>query len=143
MLSLPIDMLNDLLKHSQLLEGLKCKSQTENSGRARSRGTLPGSQHFGGVEGRVGPPRWDQEELTSFTYSHRPAQNQHKVVTTQLKHFWCQDEPRATQTHKTHHGPNLGEATTFPLIVYSVAAHGAHIQMVFCPGTPKWESRNC
>ncbi len=45
--------------------------------------------------------------------------------------------------HKTHHGPNLGEATTFPLIVYSVTLHEAHIQMTFCPGTPKWESRNC
>ncbi len=26
---------------------------------------------------------------------------------------------------------DLGEATTFPLIVYSVAGHGAYIQMVF------------
>jgi hypothetical protein len=23
-----------------------------------------------------------------------------------------------TRTHKTHHGPDLGEVTTFPLIVY-------------------------
>jgi hypothetical protein len=45
-----------------------------------------------------------------------------------------------TQTHKTHHGPDLGEATTFPLIVYYVPLHKAHIQMAFCPGTPKWES---
>jgi hypothetical protein len=35
-----------------------------------------------------------------------------------------------------------GEATTFPLIVYFVPLHEAHIQMTFCPGTPKWESRN-
>jgi hypothetical protein len=33
--------------------------------------------------------------------------------------------------------PDLGEATTFPLIVYFVALHGGHIQMVFCPRTPK------
>jgi hypothetical protein len=39
-------------------------------------------------------------------------------------------------THKTHHGPDLGEATTFPLIVYSVPLHKAHIQMTFCLGTP-------
>jgi hypothetical protein len=25
-----------------------------------------------------------------------------------------------TQTHKTHHGPDLGEATTFPLIGYTL-----------------------
>jgi hypothetical protein len=38
------------------------------------------------------------------------------------------EQPR---THKTHHDPNLGEATTFPLIVYSTPLRGAHIQMVF------------
>jgi hypothetical protein len=31
-----------LVAHSQLLEGLKCESQIENSGRVRSWGTLPG-----------------------------------------------------------------------------------------------------
>jgi len=34
-------------------------------------------------------------------------------------------------THKTHHGPDLEEATTFPLIVYSMVAREAHIQMDF------------
>jgi len=48
-----------LLTHSQLLEGFKCESQTKNNGRIRSRGMLPGSQHFGGVEGCAGAPRWD------------------------------------------------------------------------------------
>jgi len=47
-----------------------------------------------------------------------------------------------TRIHKTHHDPDLGEATTFPLIVYYVPLHEAHIQMAFCFGTPKWESRN-
>jgi hypothetical protein len=39
--------------------------------------------------------------------------------------------PRATRTHKTHHDSDLGEATTFPFKVYSLAGHGAYIQMVF------------
>jgi hypothetical protein len=39
-------------------------------------------------------------------------------------------------------GLELGEATTFTLIVYYVPLHEAHIQMSFCPRTPKWESRN-
>jgi len=47
-----------------------------------------------------------------------------------------------TWTHKIHHGPNLGEATTFPLIIYYVPLHESHIQMAFCFETPKWESRN-
>jgi hypothetical protein len=36
----------------------------------------------------------------------------------------------------------LGEATTFPLIVYSMASHRTSIQLAFCLGTPKCESRN-
>jgi len=47
------------MMRSQLLEGLKGESQVENNGRARSGGTLLGSQHFGGVEGRVGASGWD------------------------------------------------------------------------------------
>jgi hypothetical protein len=42
-----------------------------------------------------------------------------------------------TQTHKTHHDLNLEEATTFPLIVFSMINHGGYIQMSFCPKTPK------
>ncbi len=76
-------------------------------------------------------------------HSHGPAHNPHKVVSAKLEHLWCQDEPRATRTHKTHHGPDLGEATTFPLIVYSAARGGGGIQMAISPGTPEWESRIC
>jgi len=36
-----------------------------------------------------------------------------------------------TRTHKTHHGPNLGEATTFPLIIFFVLRYGAYTQMSF------------
>jgi hypothetical protein len=41
------------------------------------------------------------------------------------------------QTHKIHHGQDLGKTTTFPLIVYSVPGHGTSTQMTFCLGTPK------
>jgi hypothetical protein len=44
-----------------------------------------------------------------------------------------------TRTHKTHHGLNLGEATTFPLIIFFVHGHEASTQMSFCPKTPKLE----
>jgi hypothetical protein len=37
-------------------------------------------------------------------------------------------------TNKTHHGSDLGEPTTFPLIVYFVTLHKAHIQMAFLSG---------
>jgi hypothetical protein len=42
-----------------------------------------------------------------------------------------------TWIHKTHHDPNLGEATTFPLIVFSMPGHGASTQMSFCLKNPK------
>jgi len=44
--------------------------------------------------------------------------------------------------HKTHHGPDLGEATTFPHIVFSKLLRGTYIRMTFCFGTPKEETRN-
>ncbi len=37
-----------------------------------------------------------------------------------------------TRTHKTHHNPDLQEATTFPLIVYSLSSRGTNTQMSFC-----------
>jgi hypothetical protein len=46
-------------------------------------------------------------------------------------------------TRLTHHGPNSGEATTFPLIVFSAAFRRGYIQMALFPRTPKLESRNC
>ncbi len=51
--------------------------------------------------------------------------------------FGAQTNHRHTQTHKTHHGQNLEEATTFPLIVLSVINHGGYTQMSFCPRIPK------
>jgi hypothetical protein len=52
-------------------------------------------------------------------------------------------QPWTHLTHLTHHGPDSGEATTFPHIVFSTLLRGTCIQMAFIPGTPKKESRNC
>jgi hypothetical protein len=44
-----------------------------------------------------------------------------------------------TWTHLTHHGPNSGEATTFPHIVFSVVlCQGYTSKWHFFPGLPKW-----
>jgi hypothetical protein len=48
---------------------------------------------------------------------------------------------KQTRVHKIHHDPYLGEATTFPLIVFFVPDHEASTQMSFCLGTLKWESQ--
>jgi hypothetical protein len=57
--------------------------------------------------------------------------------------LWVLGLATGTWTHKTHHGPDSGEATTFPHIVFSVAGHGGYIRMAQIPGTPEMESRNC
>jgi hypothetical protein len=82
--------------------------------------------------------------MTSINHSHGFAQNQ---TTSWLVHnlstFGVRMNHGQTRTYKIHHGLDLGEATTFPLIVYFVPLHEAHIQMAFYPKIPKWESRNC
>jgi hypothetical protein len=41
-----------------------------------------------------------------------------------------------TQTHKTHHGLDLREATTFPFIIFYVPGHRASTHNSFCLATP-------
>jgi len=59
------------------------------------------------------------------------------------RHPWVWGQATGTLDHKTHHGLDSREATTFPHIVFSATPHGDYIQMVLFPGTRKLESRNC
>jgi hypothetical protein len=76
----------------------------------------------------------DYEEWQANQLFTRPATNQ---TTSWLVHSWntfgAQMNHEQTQTHKTHHSSDLGETTTFPLIVFSVLGHRASTQMSFCP----------
>ncbi len=58
-------------------------------------------------------------------------------------HPWVLGQATGTLDHKTHHGPDSGEATTFPHIVFSAPRFGDYIQMALFLGTPKLESQNC
>jgi hypothetical protein len=78
----------------------------------------------------------------------RSSLNLHPKQTTKWlvhipKHPWVLGQATGTLDHKTQHGPDSGEATTFPHIVFSATPHGDYIQMALFPGTPKLESRNC
>jgi len=102
---------------------------------------LPNSQHFGGKRAC-----WSFGMGQTITHSHKLAQNQ---TTSWLVHSWNtfgvrtrHGQTRIHKTHQTHHGPSLGETTTFPFIIYFVPGHETKTQMSFCPRTPKWESRN-
>jgi hypothetical protein len=67
----------------------------------------------------------------------------HKRLVSIREHPWVLGQAMGILTHKTHHGPDSGEATTFPHIIYSAALREGYIQMALFPGTPKLESRNC
>jgi len=59
------------------------------------------------------------------------------------RHPWVLGQATGTLDHETHHGPDSGEATTFPHIVFSTPRFKDYIEMALFPGTPKLESRNC
>jgi hypothetical protein len=115
--------------------------QGENIGRARSWGTLPGSQHFRGKgacsSSRMRTRKSDKHQLLTQTYTNQTT----SWLMHSLSTFGARTSHRQTQTHKTQHGLNLGESTTFPLLIYFVPLHEAHIQMAFCEtqiGVPKF-----
>ncbi len=103
----------------------------------------PDFQHYRGVEGRARSP-----EIRLGRGTRRSSLNLHPKQTTKWlvhirEHPWVLGQATSTLTHKTHHGPDSGEATTFPHIIFSTPLHGDYIQMAHFPGTPKLESRNC
>jgi hypothetical protein len=100
-------------------------------------------QHYRGVEGRVKSPGIRLGRRTRLSSSNLHPKTNHKRVSSHSGHPWVLGQTTCTLTHKTHHDPDSGEATTFPHIVFSTSLHGDYIQMAHFPGTPKLESRNC
>jgi hypothetical protein len=131
------------MMHPQLLKGFKEKSQTEKNEkgegikvRSLTRSTRRGREACwsSGIRTR------ESNKLYSLTQTCiKPTT---KWLIHILEHLGVRTSHEQLWTHKTHHGPNSGEATTFPHIVFSAPFHGTYIQMAFCPKTPK-ESRNC
>jgi hypothetical protein len=44
-----------------------------------------------------------------------------------LEHLWVLGQATSTLDHKTHHGPDSREATTFPHIVFFATLHRSYI----------------
>jgi hypothetical protein len=100
-------------------------------------------QHYRGVEGRARSPG-----IRLGRGTRRSSLNLHPKQTTKWlvhirEHPWVLGQATSTLTHKTHHGADSGEATTFPHIVFSATLRGGYIQMALFLETPKLESRNC
>jgi hypothetical protein len=107
-----------------------------------SEGTLD-FQHYRRVEGHARSPGIRLGKRFS-----RSSLNLHPKQTTKWLvhipgHPWVWGQATGTLDHKTHHGPDLGEANTFPHIVFSATLRRGYIQMAHFPETPKLESRNC
>jgi hypothetical protein len=90
-----------------------------------------------GVEGCVGAPRWGLGISTSksitHTYLHKP---NNKLLVHSWNTFGAWTNHEQTRIHKNHHGPNLGEATTFPFIIFFVVwPQGQHPNVIL-----SWDS---
>jgi len=100
----------------------------------------PDFQHYKGVKGHARSP-----DIRLGRGTRRSSLNLHPKQTTKWfvhipGHPWVLGQATSTSDHKTHHGPDSGEATTFPHIVFFATLY---IQMALFPKTPKLESRNC
>jgi hypothetical protein len=107
----------------------------------------PDFQHYRGVEGRARSHgiRLGRGTRRSSLILHLK-QNTKWLVHIR-EHPWVLGQATGTLDHKTHHGPDSGEATTFPHIVFSATLRRGYIQMALFSrdsqvGVPKL-SRNC
>jgi hypothetical protein len=81
-----------------------------------------------GVEGHVEGLRWGQGWMTSESVIHVNLHKfNNKLVSAWLKHFWCTNKPWAYMDSQNSPWPPLGEATTFPLIIFYVISHEGYI----------------
>ncbi len=96
-----------------------------------------------GVERRVGAMGWGLGRLTSksiiHTNLHKPND---KLLSVQLKHLWCTNEPQANTGSQDSPRPELGASHHLPPYSILCVGHGTNTQMSFCLGTLKWEFRN-
>jgi hypothetical protein len=88
-----------------------------------------------GVEGHARALGWGLGRVTSMNYSHRPTETTSWLMHS-LSTFGVNTSHKQTRAHKTHHGLDLGEASTFPLIVYCVPLHKPTSKWHFVLGLP-------
>jgi hypothetical protein len=74
-----------------------------------------------GVEGCAGILGSGLERLINKSIIHMDVHKLNKLVSASWNIFGAQTSHGQTQIHKTHHNSDLREATTFPLIVFSLA----------------------
>ncbi len=77
------------------------------------------------------------ERMTNNSITHVGLHKlNNKLVSAQLEHFGAQMNHGETRIHKIHHGPDLGETTTFPLQYTLCLATGLAPKCHFVSGPP-------
>jgi hypothetical protein len=72
--------------------------------------------------------KWQVHQLFTQTYTNQTT----SCLVCSWSTFGARMNHRQIRTHKTQPGPDLGEGTAFPFIVFFVLGHGACTQMSFC-----------
>jgi hypothetical protein len=143
-----------LLTHSQVPSWTHLRVQLDVVAKSWDSEGAPDFQHYRGVEGRARNPG-----IRLGRGTRRSSLNLHPKQTTKWlvhiwEHPWVLGQATGTLTHKTHHGSDSGEATTFPHIVFSTTFHGCYLpprkgftlqrsagatsKWFFFPGLPSW-----
>jgi hypothetical protein len=98
----------------KLLDGLNCESKGDDNGKKRSWGALPGSQHFRGRMAcwsfGMGLGKMISNLITHMNL-HKP---NNKLVSVELEHLWCTNEPRANTDSQNSPRPGLGGSHHLP-----------------------------
>jgi hypothetical protein len=77
-------------------------------------GAFTSLQHFK-VEGRAGALGWGLGRLTSKSITHINLHKpNNKLVSAQLEHLWCMDEPRANTNSQDSPRPRVGGSHHLP-----------------------------
>ncbi len=97
---------------------------------------LLGSQHLGEWRGMLelqDGTRKNDKHLITHTNLHKP---NNKLVSAQLKHFWCQAKPQATSDSQDSSRPRLGGSHHLPpYSIFFSSSRGPYPNGI-CPGTP-------
>jgi hypothetical protein len=81
-----------------------------------------------GVERHVEGLKLGQGRMTSESVIHVNLHKlNNKLVSAWLEHFWCMYKPWAYMDSQNSPWPRLGEATTFPFIIFYMISHGGYI----------------
>ncbi len=100
--------------HPKFLSRFNWESKCENNERIRSQGTLLGSQHFG-VEGHVGVSGWGLKRAISKSITHMDLHKpNNKLVSAQLEHVWCINEPQANTDSQDSPRLEFGQSHHLP-----------------------------